>query len=78
MAHVSYQCYNVGRSPSIGVNDFEVQLPVIIPKQDQQPWYDHHERLLSSKPRRQPGWSSTTFHWSARLAMIANDLYGTM
>jgi hypothetical protein len=36
------------------------------------------ERIRRTVTRStEPAWSSTTFHWSARLAMIANDLYTT-
>jgi hypothetical protein len=73
----SFMNLNVGRRPSLSVSDFNIDLPEISPAEDLVSWYDHKSRLQPglSGP---PGWISTAFHWSAKLALIASDVYHSM
>lgn len=68
---------NVGRRPALSVADFNIDLPAIYPGEDSEIWYDHHARLQVGLPG-EACWSSTTFHWSAKLALIASDVYHNM
>jgi hypothetical protein len=68
---------NVGRRPALSVSDFNIELPVISATEDAEAWYDHHTRL-SPAATSEPGWISTAFHWSAKLALIASDVYHNM
>lgn len=68
---------NVGRRPALSFSDFNIDLPTISPTEDAELWYDHESRLQLGAAG-EPGWSSTTFHWSAKLALIASDVYHSM
>lgn len=68
---------NVGRRPALGLADFNIDLPEISGNEDAELWLDHHSRLQVGAVG-EPGWASTTFHWSAKLALIASDVYHNM
>ena len=68
---------NVGRRPALSYADFNIDLPTISQAEDAELWYDHQSRLQVGMTG-EPGWSSTTFHWSAKLALIASDVYHSM
>ena len=68
---------NVGRRPALSISDFNVDLPAINAERDLESWRDHRIRLRPDTSA-EPGWLSTTLHWSAKLALIASDVYHSM
>lgn len=68
---------NVGRRPALSFTDFNIDLPAISAAEDAELWYDHRSRLQVGGVG-EPGWSSTAFHWSAKLTLIASDVYHSM
>jgi hypothetical protein len=68
---------NVGRRPTLSASDFNIELPAISPAEDAEAWFDHTDRLRRGV-QGTPGFASTCFHWSAKLALIASDVHSSM
>ena len=67
--------FNVGRTPTFSFEDFKTDLPAISESEDEEPWEDEEQRLMPTCIASRPGWRSSCFHWTARLAMIGGDIH---
>jgi hypothetical protein len=77
---VSLWSFNVGRAPTINVEDYRTPLPVPRKEDDDHPWTAEGGSLQTSDPSNlnvdiRPGWRSSCLLWTAMLIKIANDIH---
>lgn len=66
--------FNVGRTATLHTDDYETPLPPIDAQRDAVSWSNHHDSLTPKRSAGPASWVDTTFHWTAKLTILAHSI----